>query len=251
LKKIVLFLAAVLFMGFTQRACADFKPYAWTYMFMTMIPGNVEVEVYNAYIEPHKADYGNAYWQRQLEMETGVTDRVDFSFYLTDSRQSPTDTINLTDIKLRTRIKLTQQENDFIFDPLLYIEYRLQQDRRFPDTWEIRGVIARDIENFNASLNLIAEEQVNYVAGGKTFVFEYAAGASYQLGNTDLCLGVESTGEFNYNKYRLGPTVAYVGDHFWASCSAVFGLNPDTEYIKVQAIVGVVFDLTTMPGFKH
>lgn len=250
MKKSLFLHVVVIVFGLAAAVRADFRPYAWTYQFMTMTPGFIEIEIYNTYVEPEKAGYSGAYWKRQLELETGITDRIDFSFYLTDSRQSSTDPLNVTDIKLRTRIKLAGEKNNFVFDPLVYIEYRLQQDRRFPDTWEIKGIITKEIGGVNASLNLIAEERINYIAGWKKFVFGYSAGVSYLVAGTDFSFGLESTGEFTDNIYRLGPCAAYIGEHFWASAGAVFGLNNRSEYVMVQAVVGVAFDLNIMKEYK-
>jgi hypothetical protein len=246
-KALLLAAIAVLSAGFAH---ADFRPYAWTYQYMTMPPGNVEVEVYNEYVEPVKADLSHAYWQRQLEMETGVTDRLDFSFYLTSSRQPQVGPNDLTDIRLRARIKLTEEKNDFIFDPLIYVEYTLQEERIYPDTWEVRGVAAKDIGLLNVSLNLIAEERINYLTSQKPWGISYAAGASYQLFWDNFRLGIESTGELDTNKYSLGPSLGFKGKRIWGAVSALYGLNSNSEYIKVQAVFGVVFDLNYMPELK-
>jgi hypothetical protein len=168
---------------------------------------------------------------------------------MTDSRQFSTEPLNVTDIKLRARIKLAAEKEDFIFGPLLYVEYRLQQDRRFPDTWEFRFVMDRDFGGLNVSANLVAEEQINYISGGKAYDLGYSAGASYATPADGLNAGLESTGDFNHNKYSLGPCISYTGSYYWGSAAVLFGLNNDSEYIKVQAVIGLVFDFTKGPGF--
>lgn len=243
-------LVCSVFLGLAAVVKADFRPYAWTYQFMTMAPGFMEVEIYNTYVEPEKAVYAGAYWQRQLEMETGVIDRMDFSFYLTDTEPGSNAPVTVTDVKLRTRLKLAAEKDDFIVDPLLYVEYTLQKYRSLPDTWEIKLVLAKDIERFNVSVNLNAEEQLMESIPQKTFIFGYAAGASYMVYDAGFWIGLESTGEFNRGKYLLGPSLSYVGEHFWVSAGTLFGLNENSEYVKVRAVIGIVFDLNLAGTFK-
>jgi len=216
-----------------------------------MVPGNVEIELYNTYLEPQKGSYGSAYWQRQLEMETGITDRLDFSFYLTSNDTHTTDINSNNEVKARTRFKLTEQKNDFIFDPLIYLEYTFQENRQFPDLLEFRGVMAKDIGSLHGAVNLIAQEQVNAVDFVKYWDFGYTGGVSYPVISDNFRVGIESTGDFNNNKYSLGPAVSYRGRRIWGAAGAVFGLNNNSEYIKVQAIIGVIFDLTAMPELKN
>lgn len=127
MKKILFSMVVLVF--FTAGARADFRYYAWSYMYMTMIPGFVEIELYNTYVEPVQGRYDTAYWERQIELEVGVSEWADFSFYLSDSRLKHADNYNTTEVKARGRLKLTEKKGDFIFDPLLYVEYRFRHDR--------------------------------------------------------------------------------------------------------------------------
>lgn len=247
MKKTVVMLFLVFMSCLPSILTADFRYYAWTYGFMTMLPGNVEIEIYNAYTEPVKGWTGGAYWERQFEMETGVMDRWDFSFYMTDTRVVTSSNTNTGEIKMRTRFKLTEKKNDFIVDPLLYAEYRVRFNRLYPDTWEFRGVFAKDIGSFHAVVNLIAEEVLSNTGLTKFFDFGYAAGASYPVFNEAFRIGVESIGDISAGKYYLGPAISYKGAHIWGAITPAFGLNSRSDYIKIQAVVGVVFDLTLNP----
>ncbi len=239
-----LFIAISLFLFFLSvPLSADFRYYSWTYQFVTMPPGAIELEVNNTYTEPKKGVYSSGYWERQYEIETGLLDRVDFSFYMTDARVTPDDMMNTTEIKLRSRIKLTEKKDDFFVDPLLYIEYRFRQNRRLPDTWEIRGVIAKDMGPLHSAINLFAEEVITHEGRSKKFNPGYAAGVSYAVIGDRLRLGIESTGDFNSQKYFLGPAVSYKGRHLWAVLTPAFGLTDKSDYIKVQFVIGVVFDM--------
>jgi len=62
---------------------------------------------------------------------------------------------NLT--KLRTRYKLLEKGKFFV-DPLLYVEYKIQTDRSYPDKWETKLILAKDIGRLNVAVNIIPEE---------------------------------------------------------------------------------------------
>jgi hypothetical protein len=223
---------------------ADYRYYAWTYQYMTMMPGNVEIEASTSYTEPQKGVSSYGYWERQYEMETGVLDRLDFSFYMTDTKLFPFDTNNTTEIRFRSRLKLTEEKGDFFVDPLIYAEYRVNASVMSPGTWEIRGVLAKDMEDLHCAVNLIAEEVLSFGNINKHFIFEYAAGISYPVVSEKFRVGLESIGDFSNNKYYMGPAFTFIGKHFWATVTPALGLNSNSEYIKVQAVMGMVFDLT-------
>lgn len=76
-------------------------------------------------------------------IETGINSRCDFSFYLVDSYRSGLSS-KFEEIKLRTRCKIALKD-EFFIDPILYVEYKIQTDRSYPDKWVSKLILAKDI----------------------------------------------------------------------------------------------------------
>jgi hypothetical protein len=236
--KIVLLFSLIL--TIVSFVFADYRYYAWTYQFMTMLPGRTELEFYTRMDQSDLSKPETAKWKRQLEIETGITYRWDFSFYLVDSYKVTDSKTKFDEIKLRTRYKLAQKDQ-FIVDPILYIEYKIQADRSYPDKWETKLILAKDVGKLNTALNVIPEEYYKTGTKEKDWKVEYAYGISYPVVSETFRLGVEVKGDLKDDKHSIGPTVSFKGKNIWAAIGTVFGLNEKTDDMQVQAIIGILF----------
>ena len=239
LLKAVLFL--MFLVGSSRVLSADFRYYAWTYQFITMLPGETELEFYTTLALPQSSKPETAIWKRQIEIETGLTPRWDFSFYLVDSYKASDGKTKFDEIKIRTRYKLAGKDT-FIVDPLLYVEYKIQTDRTYPDKWETKLILAKDIDRkLNVSLNIIPEEYYKTGTKEKDWKVEYAGGVSYALIGESLRLGAEVKGDLKDDKHAAGPTVSFRGKSLWAAVGSLAGLNNATNDLQFQSIIGIMF----------
>ncbi len=217
---------------------SDFRYYAWTYQFITMLPGETELEFYIRIDQKDLSKPETAKWKRQLEIETGLTKRWDFSLYLVDSYKPADGKTKFDEVKLRTRYKLANK-GQFFVDPLLYVEYKIQSDRSYPDKWETKLIIAKDIGKLNIAVNIIPEEYYKSNTKEKDWKVEYACGISYGLFNDMFRVAVESKGDLKDDKYAVGPTISLKGKKIWSAVGSLFKLNDKTDDIQIQAILGI------------
>lgn len=102
---------------------ADFRYYAWTYQVITMPPGETEIEFYTTMYQSDMDKPEGVTWKRQIEVEAGLTERWDISFYPVDSYKASDSKTKFSELKLRTRYELVSEKGKFFIDPLLYLEY--------------------------------------------------------------------------------------------------------------------------------
>ena len=238
--KILLMIISTLILGAVSLSYADFRYYAWTYQFITMLPGKAELEFYTRMDQPDLSKPDTAKWKRQIEIEAGLTNRWDFSLYLVDSYKATDGRTKFDEVKLRTRYKLAAKDRFFV-DPLLYVEYKIQADRSYPDKWETKLILAKDIGDLNIAFNIIPEEYYKTGTKEKDWKVEYASGLSYPLINDILRLGVEVKGDLKDDKHLLGPTISFKGENIWSAVGFVFGLNNKSDNLQVQTIIGLLF----------
>ncbi len=234
------FVTAVLFF-ISGKVSADYRYYVWTYQFITMMPGHAELEFYTRMDHKDAAKPETASWKRQIEIESGLTERWDFSFYLVDSYKSTDARSKFDEVKIRTRYKLANKDS-WIIDPLFYLEYKIQTDRSYPDRWETKLILAKDVDRFNFSINIIPEEYYKSGTKEKDWKVEYASGASYSPFVKDVVrFGIEAKGDLKEDKHLLGPTISFRGKTIWTAAGVVFGLNDKSDDYQFQTIIGLLF----------
>jgi hypothetical protein len=221
-------------------AYTDFRYYVWTYQFITMLPGKAELELYTRMDQTDLLDSQTVKWKRQIEVELGLTKKLDFSFYLVDGYKVTDGKTKFEEVKLRTRYKLANK-NEFVVDPLLYVEYKIQADRSYPDKWETKLILAKDINDLNLALNIIPEEYYKSGTKEKDWKVEYAFGISYPIFKENIRLALEFKGDLKEEKHLLGPTFSYRGENFWTATGTVFGLNKNSDDVQAQVIIGLLF----------
>jgi hypothetical protein len=221
-----------------QGAHADRRSYVWTYEYMTMPKGMLEIETYVTFAIPKLEDSENNTIKPQVEFEYGITDRFDIALYQNwKIENSKSDSHGEYDgFKIRSRYRIGEKGKYFV-DPLLYLEYKRNDDFHKPHKIEAKVILAKDLGNFNISYNQVFER--NLENEGKS-EHKYASGVSYSF-NPRFKLSVESKGDYTDNKYSVGPTVSYYFGKFWAALGVQAGLTDKTDEFQSRLIVGVPF----------
>ncbi len=234
---VALFFGALVFV-ISQNAYADRRSYVWTYEYMTMPKGMLEVETYITFAIPKLEDSDNNTIKPQVEFEYGVTDRFDVALYQNwKIENSKSDNHGEYEgFKIRSRYRIGEK-GKYIIDPLLYLEYKRNDDFHKPHEIEAKIIIAKDLGDFNISYNQIFER--NLENEGKS-EHAYASGISYAFGPR-FKVSLESKGNYSESKYSIGPTVSYSFGKFWAALGVQAGLTDKTDELQSRLIVGVPF----------
>lgn len=216
-----------------EGAFADQRSYVWTYEYLTLSKDHAELEYYQTALTKDRQKDSSSDWQQQLELEYGITDRVDAALYQV-FEQKENDKMKYAGYKFRLRYRIAEK-NRLPLDILLYAEHQEKVDAK--NVFEGKLIFARDIGKLNIAYNQIYKN--TYTSGDKAD-HEYAAGVSYEI-TPAVRFGVESKGNYRTDKYAAGPTIAWIGGRIWANLGAVHGLNRRTSDRELRFVLGVPF----------
>lgn len=240
MRKIMVYVAMIILgiLGMQENSYADKRTYVWTYEYMTMPKGRWELESYFTAEVPNMHRPNINTLKPWLELEYGITDNWDVSMYqmYKFKNKSAENDGQYDGFKIRTRYRFGQK-NQFIVDPLIYLEYIRDHNFHQPNAIEVKLILAKDLGDFNVSYNQILKR--NLENEGKTD-HEYAAGLSYAF-LPQFKFGIEAKGNYSKAKCALGPTLSFSAKHFWVSLGAAFGLNQRTDDVQGRLIVGIPF----------
>lgn len=222
---------AVVFSG--TSALADQRSYVWTYEYLTLSKDSAELEFYQTSVTKDRQTDNSSDWQQQLELEYGLTDRLDAALYQVYD-QKENDKMKYSGYKFRLRYRIAEK-NVLPLDVLLYAEHQEKVDAL--NLFEGKIILAKDIGNLNISYNQIYK---NTYASGDRASHEYAAGMSYEI-TPAFRFGVESKGNYKTDKYAAGPTLSWIGGRIWANMGALYALNDRTNDREVRFLLGVPF----------
>lgn len=216
---------------------ADVRIYPFTYPFVTTPSGDVELEFYYT-VKDKKPDEAIDAIEQWLEVEYGITDRLDISFYQMWSSDINNNLKNSGN-KVRFRYKLAEK-NRFILDPLLYLEYKFLPGKA--DETEYKLILAKDAGRFNFSYNYILELSHKDVVG--KWENEHFLGVSYALNHT-LRVLVEnlyvSAHEGKSEADYIGGGMNYIssGGKFWFSAGIYRGITDASEHTRARLLIGI------------
>lgn len=225
-------------LAFAQNSFADKRSYVSTYEYMTMPKGMWELEYYLTTEVPNINKSNINTIKPWVELEYGITDNWDVSFYQMwkfNNKRFENDS-EYDGFKLRTRYKFGKKDQ-FIVDPLIYLEYIRDDNWHKPNVGEAKIILAKDINKWNISYNQILK--ANLESDGLA-QWEYAVGANYAF-NSYFHLGLESKGNYTKDKFAVGPTLSFATKKFWVSFGSAFGLNEKTDDLQTRMIVGIPF----------
>lgn len=250
-------LAALLISGaaaLTARSAhANPRPLPFTYIYETLPHGEAEVELYTD-LTPQRllnAD-GNPGWhlasQFQVEIEYGITDRLELGLYLT-LQPVDTDFPGAPDIgegngvKQRLRYRFADA-GVWPVDVAVYGE--LSENQREIEL-EGKVILQRRLGDFRVAANLWAEREY-YFAGGSAWVLNPAAGVVWEKSFT-IQPGIEywmhaeiEHGDFSLGPdHFLGPTAILQFGKVWWSTGAYVHLNRVHTPVPVAGAEGDPF----------
>jgi len=213
---------------------ADQRRYVWTYQFSIMDKGKAEIEQYTTF-EILKTDSIEATTKTQLQVEAeiGMNENYDFSIYQVFS-QNPSGNLVYDGFKLRSRYLLAKKDN-FIFDPLIYLEYTTNPNFSKHEI-EAKLIMAKDAGDFNFSVNPIFKFEYDEEWN---FSVEYAIGASYTFGRL-LDLSIEAKG--SKNSHYIGPTISHGTPNLWIALGflkKIDKIDPLQPEFQTRMILGI------------
>jgi hypothetical protein len=239
-----------------QDARADRRIFAYSYPYMTLPEGTMEMEHYldakwTSLDDPDTTDVEDDLvvdWKHQVEFEYAITDRLDFGFYNV-FKQSAFDSMKYDGPKVRSRYRFGDQ-GQFLVDPAVYFELAYNgNDVKIEQIL----IFARQFGKVEAALNLKFEEKFKDAGGANDFVFEFipSVGVGYHI-NHNVSIGLEylakteykEGGEYEFENHYAGPTVSVMGKNFWWTIAFQPQLKFDKEegaLYQARSIFAVVF----------
>ncbi|OGB88545.1 hypothetical protein A3H38_02740 [candidate division WOR-1 bacterium RIFCSPLOWO2_02_FULL_46_20] len=220
----------------TSASFADRRSYVWTYEYVTMPRGMVEVEYYNTLEYPDTTNPKVNTWKHWVELEYGLTDNWDVSMYQTfkQTNTAAANTLSYDGFKLRTRYRLGERGSNPV-DMLLYAELIEPNDLSKAGVFEGKVILAKDIRMLNFSYNYIIKRELTEAAKTEN---EFAAGASVELRPT-FKIGLEAKGNYSTGKHYVGPTISWAQEKFWLNFGAVRGLGNGANDLQTRLLIGI------------
>lgn len=156
-----------------KTALADQRSYVWTYEYLTLAKDSAELEYYQTETVKDR-DKNSDDLQQQIELEYGLTDRLDVALYQVYD-QVDGDNLKYSSYKIRIRYRLAEK-NRFPVDVLLYAEHQEKADAQ--NVFEGKLILAKDIARPNIAYNQVHKNTYHDADHAN---HEYAAGLSYEL----------------------------------------------------------------------
>jgi hypothetical protein len=235
-------------------AGADQRSYTFTYQPITAAKGGLDLELYSTFYDPPGGSARGRGWRHQAELEYGITDRWDVSLYNVFRRPYGGE-LEYEAVKLRTRYRLTEPGLSFV-DTVLYVEAEQSVVDDKATKLEEKLIVGKDLGRANLALNLIAEQE--FENGNTGLEWGWSAGASWEF-SPSFRLGAETFGgvksvdapaggkELEVEAWA-GPAVsvtlplrAGILHGTWLAVTAGFGLNPDSDDLRLRGILAFQF----------
>jgi len=238
-KYFFLLIAISLMFLLTREVSADRRAYVWTYEAITMPKGEHEFEYYFTLNWPEIDDKKTSSWEHQFELEFGITEKWDISFYQVFKQESEKNGggFKYDTFKLRTRYRPFDYGEKFV-DVVLYTEYKLKV-KKLENKLENKLIVSKKDRKRDLSFNAIYE-----IGENSKPEYGYAAGISYEIAPL-LKVGVETRGKFKSDKdtfsYSIGPTISYGKSNKFFNMGFQFGLNKHSNDLDMRMLIGIGF----------
>jgi len=202
--------------------------------------GSLGMEMYFTAEVPKAADIGISNWGQWLLLGYGITNSTDAVLYQKFLQENnAVSGFKYEGFKLRLRHKAGKKDSlpvDFLF----YVEYERSSDLTETDIVAWNEVIAKDIDKFNISYNMIFEYQPK---NNWRYVHKYALGLSYEILD-NLRIAFEATGSYSEKKHYLGPTISLLQPEFRINFGPQWGQNDSSNFLNVRLILGFPFQIS-------
>ena len=226
---------------------ADDRPFVFVYDASTMPQGAFEFENWVTWNSHAKDDTDFSRFDFRHEIEYGVTEKLQVSFYFDWRFQHSEDSSQWSDVAFEAIYQVTDPTKDFI-GSALYGEIKVGND-----LVELEGklILQKNIGQFIFAWNGAVEaewEGQNHET--KNGTFEQTAGISYQI-IPQLSGGVEAVHEIEWANWReqgdnvvwVGPNISYRTTGWWITVAPLFQVTsvsgePD---FQTRMIIGINF----------
>jgi hypothetical protein len=213
-------------------ARADRRYYGETYTASIAPKGSLDLELWSAFHDSPRDGSAPAYWQHQLELETGLTDSWDVALY-NIWQQTQGETLQYQAVKGETRYRLAPPGAWWV-DTVLYLEVRKEFIADKPFAVEEKVILS----------NLAAEQE--FIPGGNVeHDFEWAGGTSWEIVPA-FRAGAEAFGTVIRTDEEgvvrvvshawAGPAVSLAWSRAWLVLAAGFALNDASERVQLRAV---------------
>jgi hypothetical protein len=242
----------VLLSAFIPEAQADRRIFGFSYPYMTLPKGGLEIEHYlDASFAPaddpdtatEVEDAVRPSYRHQLEVEYAITDHWDFGLYQVFEQKAHKD-FTYKGSKLRSRYRFGEQ-GDYFVDPAIYGEVIY-----YGDTVKIEEILilGRSFNAVEMSLNLKFEQEFELDHDEIVHEFVPSFGVGYHV-NEWFAFSAEYfgkqkivDGEAEDMGHFAGPSIAVQGKSFWWTLSYVHqvsGLDSFADF-QVRSIFAIV-----------
>lgn len=208
---------------------ADWRPYAYSYGYMTPYQGEKEIEVYTDYQNKNAATS----LKNQIELEYGITNAWMVALYGVFSG-SNTQGYKYSQTKIETRYRFGQP-GDFIMDPALYLEYKAPVSGN--SAVEFKEILSKDLADWNVTTNLVFEKEL---VEGSEIEQGYTLGISKKFARA-LRAGLEAKGSIDgaNSTLYLGPSIAAVWNAIKVNAVLGIGLTEASNSVSFRNILSV------------
>ncbi|MBW1878688.1 MAG: hypothetical protein JRI25_08120 [Deltaproteobacteria bacterium] len=232
------------------EARADRRIFAQTYGYATLPQGAKELEHYADAGTFHLTDPGDpdageklvVDWKHQLELEYGITNRLDLGIYQV-FRQKPFEAFRYEGFKVRSRYRFAE-EGALPVDVAIYLEVAWYVDEV---AIEQRLILARRIGPVEVATNLKVEQEIE--GGAVEVVLAPMGGVGWHVTDA-IALGVEYHGRTAFEggtgspfTHHLGPAASVRARGWYWTVSALPRLAGDDSRpeVMVRSLLGLLF----------
>ena len=223
------------------------RDYLVNQAYETLKRGDVEVELYNDMNFAEADNAGTYNSKHQVELEYGLTNRFQLSYYEVYTWNRPQDW-ERDAFKIEAKYRFAEA-GKWPLDVALYTEYENPNGPRqaHSDVLENKLILSKTIGRFAAVANVVFEKPLN---NGEPWAYEYTAGASFALTpRTRLGLevkqGLGDSKEFHFDSTEplyLIPTITFKPTkHVEVIAGPAFGLTRVSDDLQLRSIVEVEF----------
>jgi hypothetical protein len=255
--RIVAALALLASLAFATPAHADRRIFGYTYPYMTLPQGSFEMEHYldlglrgtpvawdDTAPPVSPRDWSHPTWLHQIELEYGITDRLDFGFYNV-FQQDAGGNLQFDGVKLRSRYRFADPGVHFV-DAGAYLELVYLGDEV---EIEQKLILSKILGRVEISFNATIEE--DYEIPNKEWEYRIvpSLGIGYHVSN-GFALTLEYVGAMQisdesvaYYVSYLGPGVSVAGGPFYWTLAAEpqLGRRTSLAALQVRSVFGITF----------
>jgi hypothetical protein len=245
-------LAAVVAVAWPSTARADRRIFTYSYPYMTLPQGTLELEHYldlglNNWDNPAtpalERDWSRPYWGHMIELEYGITDRLDFGFYNV-FHQDPFGVLKFDGVKLRSRYRFADPGVHPV-DTSVYAEVTY-----FGDEVELEQklILSKIVGRVEIVGNATVEEGYEIQSGEWEYLLTPSVGLGYHVvpalafGLEYLGRGKIEEGELAYFAHYVGPVMSVASGPFYWTVGAQWqlGKRSDMPSIQLRSLLGIV-----------